>query len=143
MKGDIVKIQNREQLLERLHEETDGRIKSRLIFLNAMANHSISYEKASEICGLSLSTGYVWIRKWNDGGYEALKDQETRTGRPPRLNKDNMNKLKEILRGRDYWTTKEVVAEIKTHFNVDLSEDQVIKILRNKFKMLGSVSKML
>jgi len=138
MKGDIVKIQNREQLLENLRVETDGRLKSRLIFLNAMANHSISYEKASEICGLSLSTGYVWIRKWNDGGYEALKDQETRTGRPPRLNKDNMNKLNEILKSRDYWTTKEVVAEIKTHFDVDLSDDQVIKILRNKFRMLFS-----
>ena len=138
MKGKIVKIQNREELSVRLRKETDGHVKSRLIFLNAMANHGISYEKASEICGLSLSTGYVWIRKWNDGGYGALKDKETRTGRPPRLNEDNMNKLKEILRGRAYWTTKEVASEIKAHFDVDLSEDQVIKILRNKFKMLFS-----
>jgi transposase len=138
MKGDIVKIQNRDELLKRLREEIDERVKSRLIFLNAMANHDISYEKASEICGLSLSTGYVWIRKWNAGGYEALKDKEARTGRPPRLNKDDMMKLKEILIGRNYWTTKEVVKEIKTHFSVDLSEDQVIKILRNKFGMLFS-----
>jgi transposase len=70
MKGDIVKIQNRDELLKRLHEETDDRVRPRLIFLNAMANHDLSYEKASEICGLSLSTGYVWIRKWNTGGYE-------------------------------------------------------------------------
>ena len=123
MKGDIVKIQNREEIIKRLREETDERVKPRLIFLNAMANHGISYEKASEICGLSLSTGYVWIRKWNAGRYEALKDQETKTGRPPRLNKDNMNKLKEFLRGGDYWTTKEVAVEIKTHFSVDLSDD--------------------
>lgn len=138
MKGDRVKILNNEELIKRLHVETDERIKLRLIFLNAMANHELSYEKASEICGLSISTGYVWIRKWNAGGYESLKDQETRTGRPPRLNEDNLNKLKEILQERDYWTTREVVAEIKTHFNVDLSEDQVIKILRNKFNMLFS-----
>jgi transposase len=138
MKGDRVKILNSEELIKRLHEETDERIKLRLIFLNAMANHELSYEKASEICGLSISTGYVWIRKWNAGGYESLKDQDTRTGRPPRLNEDNLIKLKEILQERDYWTTREVVAEIKTHFNVDLSEDQVIKILRNKFNMLFS-----
>lgn len=138
MKGDIVKIQNRDELLKRLREETDDRVRPRLIFLNAMANHDLSYEKASEICGLSLSTGYVWIRKWNTGGYETLKDKETRTGRPPRLNEDNMMKLKEILRGRNYWTTKEVVKEIKTHFGVDLSDDQIIKILRNKFEMLFS-----
>lgn len=138
MKGDIVRIQNPDELQRRLRTEIDGRVRSRLIFLNAMANHDISYEKASEICGLSLSTGYVWIRKWNKGGYEALIDKETRTGRPPRLSEANMIELQEILKGKSYWTTKEVVSEIKRHFDVDLSDDQVIKILRNKYKMLFS-----
>jgi transposase len=135
MKGDIVKIQNSAELVKRLHEETDERIKPRLIFLNAMANHDISYEKASEICGLSISTGYVWIRKWNAGGYEGLKDKDTRTGRPPKLNEDDMTKLKDILKSKDYWTTKEVMKEIKVHFDVDLSEDQITRILRDKFCM--------
>jgi transposase len=85
-----------------------------------------------------LSTGYVWIRKWNAGGYEGLKDKDTRTGRPPRLNDDNMMKLEEILKSKAYWTTKEIIMEIKAHFDVDLSEDQTIKILRNKFHMLFS-----
>jgi len=138
MKGDIVRIQNSEELLKRLRAEADERVKPRLIFLNAMANHGISYEKASDICGLSMSTGYVWIRKWNAEGYEGLKDKETRTGRPPRLNNENMTKLKEILKSKAYWTTKEVVMEIKAQFDVDLSEDQTIKILRNKFQMLFS-----
>ncbi len=138
MKGDIVRIQNREELLKRLRTETDERVKPRLIFLNAMANHGISYEKASDICGLCMSTGYVWIRKWNAGGYEGLKDKDTRTGRPPRLNDENMMKLKEILKSKAHWTTKEVVIEIKAHFDVDLSEDQTIIILREKFHMLFS-----
>jgi transposase len=138
MKGDIVKIENSDELQKKLRSETDGGVKIRLIFLNALSNLGISYDEASEICGLSTSTGYVWIRKWNKGGYEALIDIETKTGRPPRLNEDNMIKLKEILKIKSYWTTKEVVTEIKTHFNVDLSDDQVIKILRNKFDMLFS-----
>jgi transposase len=138
MKGDIIRIQNSDELLKKLRTETDERVKPRLIFLNAMANHGISYEKASDICGLSVSTGYVWIRKWNAEGYEGLKDKETRTGRPPRLNDENMTKLEEILKSKAYWTTKEVVMEIKAHFDVDLSEDQTIKILRNKFQMLFS-----
>ena len=49
MKGDIVRIPNREELLKRLRSETDERVRPRLIFLNAMANHGISYEKASDI----------------------------------------------------------------------------------------------
>jgi transposase len=138
MKGDIVKIQNSEELQNRLRTETDERVKPRLIFLNAMANYDISYEKASNICGLCMSTGYVWIRKWNAGGYEGLKDKDTRTGRPPRLNDENMIKLKKILESKAYWTTKEVLLEIKAHFDVDLSEDQTINILRNKFNMLFS-----
>jgi len=138
MKGNIVRIQNGEELLERLHAETDEGVKPRLIFLNAMANHGIGYEKASDICGLSVSTGYVWIRKWNAEGYEVLKNKDTRTGRPPRLNDENMMKLKEILKSKAYWTTKEIVIVIKAHFDVDLSEDQTIKILRNKFHMLFS-----
>ena len=115
MKGDIVRIQNPDELQRRLRTEIDGRVRSRLIFLNAIANHGISYDKASEICGLSLSTGYVWIRKWNKGGYEALIDKETRTGRPPRLSEANMIDLQVILKGKIYWTTKEVVSEIKRH----------------------------
>ena len=75
MKGDIVRIQNSEELEKKLRTETDERVKPRLIFLNAMANHGISYEEASAICGQSLSTGYVWIRKWNADGYEGLKDK--------------------------------------------------------------------
>jgi len=77
MNEGIVRIQNSEELLKRLRAETDGRVKSRLIFLNAIANHGFSYEKASEICGLSVSTGYVWIRKWNTLGYEGLKEKDT------------------------------------------------------------------
>jgi transposase len=77
MNEDIVKIQNGMELLKRLRAETDGRVKSRLIFLNAIANHGFSYEKASEICGISVSTGHVWIRKWNAEGYKGLKEKDT------------------------------------------------------------------
>jgi hypothetical protein len=31
-------------------------------------------------------------------GYDGLKDKDTRTGRPPRLNDENMMTLKEILK---------------------------------------------
>ena len=138
MKGDRVLVKNSEEIEKRLPTETDARIKPRLIFLNAIANCGISYDLASNICGLNLSTGYVWIRKWNAEGYEGLKDKDTRTGRPPKLDNDDMTKLKEILKTRDYWTTNEVRKVIKDQFNVDLAISQVIKILRDKLDMLFS-----
>jgi transposase len=138
MKGDRVRVKNCEEIEKRLPIETDARLKPRLIFLNAIANCGISYDLASKICGLNLSTGYVWIRKWNAEGYEGLKDKDTRTGRPPKLDEDKMIKLKEILKSKDYWTTNEVKKEIKDQFDVDLSISQVIDILREKFGMLFS-----
>ena len=45
MKGDIVRIQNGEELLKRLRTETDERVKPRLIFLNAMANLVLAMRK--------------------------------------------------------------------------------------------------
>ena len=77
MNEDIIRIQNSEELQKRLRAETDGLVKSRLIFLNAIANHGFSYEEASEICGISASKGHVWIRKWNTLGYEGLKEKDT------------------------------------------------------------------
>ena len=138
MKGDRVLVKNSEEIEKRLPTETDARIKPRLIFLNAIANCGISYDLASKICGLNLSTGYVWIRKWNAGGYGGLKDKDTRTGRPPKLDNDDLVKLKEILKTRDHWTTNEVRKVIKDQFNVDLAISQVIKILRDKLDMLFS-----
>ena len=138
MKGDRVLVKNPEEIEKRLPSETDARVKPRLIFLNAISNCGISYDLASKICGLNLSTGYVWIRKWNAEGYEGLKDKDTRTGRPPKLDKDDMDKLREILKTKDYWTTNEVRKVIKDRFNVDLAISQVIKILREKFGMLFS-----
>jgi transposase len=135
MKGDRVLVKNSEEIEKRLPVETDARIKPRLIFLNAISNCGVSYDLASKICGLNLSTGYVWIRKWNAEGYEGLKDKDTRTGRPPKLDEDDLAELKGILKSRDYWTTMEVVKEIKVHFGVNLSRDQTIKILRDKFDM--------
>ncbi len=135
MKGDRVQIKNSAELEKRLPLETDAKIKLRMAFLNAISNCGISYDQASKIFGLNLSTGYVWIRKWNSEGYEGLKDKDTRTGRPPKLDEDKMTKLKEILKSKDYWTTKEVVKVIKDQFDVDLSIFQVIKILRDKFEM--------
>jgi len=49
MKGDIVRIQNREELPKKLRMEIDERVKNRLIFLNAIANHDMAYWTTREV----------------------------------------------------------------------------------------------
>jgi len=43
--------------------------------------------------------------------------------------------LEDILREKDYWTTKEVRKAIWEKFSVDLSDDTIVRLLRHEFGM--------
>ena len=73
------------------------------------------------MCGIAIPMGYLWLRKWNKEGYEGLKDKEGKKGRPAKLT---------------YWTTKKSKnTHKKERFAVEYSEDQVVRILRDKIGM--------
>jgi len=48
---------------------------------------------------------------------------------------EHIAKLKSELKKKEYWTTKEVKVQIKEKFGVEYSDDQIVRILRNKLKM--------
>jgi transposase len=135
MKGDRIDIAKRKEIRARLRHEKDDRARMKLVFLNAIANFSMDLETACSICGIATSTGYLWIRNWNENGYEGIKNKPNPGGRPPKLNEDDLEKLKEELKKKDYWTTQEVKVQLQEKFGVDLSEDQVRRILRGKINM--------
>lgn len=135
MKGDRIEIAKRKEIRARLRHEKDDRARMKLVFLNAIANFSIDLETACSICGIATSTGYLWIRNWNEEGYEGIKNKPNPGGRPPKLNEEDLEKLKEELKKKDYWTTQEVKVQLLEKFGVDLSEDQVRRILRGKMNM--------
>ncbi|MCJ7444639.1 MAG: hypothetical protein MUO26_08940, partial [Methanotrichaceae archaeon] len=66
MKGDIIRVERAEELEESLAAVSDNDIKIKLIFLNAFGNCNIPYETACVLCGIHTSTGYVWVRRWNE-----------------------------------------------------------------------------
>jgi len=51
------------------------------------------------------------------------------------LTVEHIAKLKSELKKKEYWTTKEVKVQIKEKFGVEYSDDQIVRILRNKLKM--------
>lgn len=116
-------------------EEKDEEVKIKLIFLNLLANLEVDLEKAGKIFGIATSTGYSWIRQWNENGYEGIKGKENKGGRPPRLSNQDLERLKAMLQDKECWTTKEVRRLIKEKFGIAFSEDQVVRILRYKLKM--------
>ncbi|MBW9222559.1 helix-turn-helix domain-containing protein [Methanothermococcus sp. SCGC AD-155-C09] len=66
----------------------------------------MNVKKAAEAIGVSKATGYVYLKKWNSEGYDGLLPKYG--GRPSKLTKNNKEELKNILKGKDSWTTKEI-----------------------------------
>ena len=128
-------IREKEIIVNKIKEENDTLIKIRLVFLNLVGNYGMKVKEASEAIGISKRTGYEWIRWWNECGYGEMKRKRGGTGRPPKLNEEKMKELKEMLKEKEHWTTREVKEEIKRKFGVKLSEDQVRRILKNNLKM--------
>jgi len=69
MKGERIELVKPKEIMSRLRHEKDDRIRLKLIFLNAIANFSMDLESACSMCGIAVSTGYLWIRNW---GRESL-----------------------------------------------------------------------
>jgi len=135
MKGEIIRVERAGGLDERLRAEMDSGIKIKLIFLNAFGNCNMTYESACAFCGIHTSTGYVWVRRWNKSGYDGLKESENQGGRPAKLSENDLKRLEETLKEKDYWTTKEVRKTILENFGVDLSDDTVVRLLRHELGM--------
>ena len=125
------------ELKEKLKSEKKDNILVKLIFFLNLIREGIDFEKACSGWGIAQSTGYFWIREWNQEGYKGIKGKgrEKRGGRPSRLSEEDLKKLKELLKKRAYWTTKEVRALIKDTFDIEYSQDHIVRILRDKLKM--------
>jgi transposase len=122
------------EILELLRKEKDLEVKLRLCALNLIAVFKMPVRDVSEAISVPLRAIYDWIRYWQKEGYAGLKDKPILGGRPPRLGKEDIEKLKGYLKERPFWTTKEVRHQILERFNIELSENQSKKDLERKTK---------
>lgn len=119
-----------EELKKRIRDkEKDVKVLNRLHFMNNLYN-GCSVPDASEKLGITKVTGYNWLERWNEDGYEGLIPRFA-GGRPSKLTDEEKSQLKEILKERDDWTTKEIRKLIYDRFKVEYSLKQVRIILRN------------
>ena len=109
--------------------EKDTRVLKRLYFIGHLYR-GMGVEEAADLVGITKATGYAWLKKWNSHGYEGLIP-EFGGGRPSKLTEDQKEELKEMLKKKDSWTTKEVQELIKENFGVSYSPWQVRRILKS------------
>jgi transposase len=136
MKGQRLMINTPADLTIHLDRETDPKVRLKLAFLQCMAHLTIDLETLCQAFGIATSTGYWWIRNWNQRGYQGLQENpQGPTGRPPRLDDADIIHLASLLKEKTDWTTAEIQALIQTTFGIEYSCAQVIRIVRKRLKM--------
>lgn len=108
--------------------EKDTMVLQRLFFIKHRYEGK-SIEVASDLLGISRSTGYHWQERWNEEGYDGLIPKFA-GGRPSKLSDREKIELKEILESGDNWTTKDVQILISKKFGADFSAKHVRDILK-------------
>jgi len=117
-------------------KEKDLKVLNRSYFINYLYNE-YSVPEASEKLGMTKQTGYIWIERWNERGYEGLKLRFA-GGIPSKIADQEKSRLKEILKERPNWITKEVKNMVHDKFKVEYSLKQVGIILRNLGMKFGT-----
>jgi len=126
-------IANTEKLREALNEEKEPEVRWKLSFISLVAA-GMKLEAAIAYFGIGIATGYKWIRRWNSEGVEGLRRKKI-PGRPPKLSTEELEELKRILKAKPYWSVKEVMRLVKELFRVNYSDEQIRRILVEKWGM--------
>ncbi len=108
-------------------KEKELRLLKRLYFIRFLY-HEYTIGKAGEKVGITEPTAYEWLKRWNKSGYEGLIPHFS-GGPKPKLNKKEIEELKNLLKSKDNWKLKEVHNLIKEQFGVDHSEMHVWRIM--------------
>jgi len=104
---------------------------TRLHFIQQLyKGHSV--REACSILNIPVTTGYNWLKKWNEEGPDGLNHKKG-AGRPPFLTEDQMKEVDEFIRNNDSLGTKDVHYFIEKNFGIDYSLKQV-RFIINKLE---------
>jgi transposase len=102
-------------------------------FKALVLNRPGKVNEVSAITGVPEATIYEWIRECNKERTASLESHRGEGGgRKPKLGAEKAEDLRAELKKKEFWTTKAVKAVVKDKFGIDYSEDQIVRILRNK-----------
>lgn len=125
---DIHKHLTEETLDENLRQADDAEMVRRIGFIKNLYKGDTIAE-AADRQGVSQPTGVRWSERWNSGGIEGLKP-DFGGGRPPKLDEDEREQLKALLKEGDQWTTQEIGHFIDEEFGVTFHPNYIYQLLR-------------
>jgi putative transposase len=119
-------------LVEALKKEKDARVRERILAVKIVYDGS-SLSKAAKTVGRTKRTVFNWVKRFREGGIEALRDKP-RSGRPRKAPREFVaEKLKLNPRTLgydvDYWTVKLLRVELSKS-GVDYSLKRLYRIVK-------------
>jgi len=121
--AEEINILNR-RLKKEKNSETRDRIRGIILLKKG---HRL--QEIANIMGVNRRTVYNWRRRYEEEGIEGLKTRE-KPGRKRKLSDEDMERLKDLLKQKDYWTTRGVRNLIKIEFGIEYTLRHVARILR-------------
>lgn len=117
------------ELNDRLKTAESAEIYSRLGFIkNLYQGDAISEAIARE--GRSESTGYRWVKDWNDGGFEALVPDRG-GGRPPKLTAAKQEAFLEQIEQHQPVSTATIKSMLDAEFDIEYAADYLPRKLES------------
>jgi putative transposase len=107
----------------------DVKILKKLLFIKSLYQDE-SVEKSANLMGVTKASGYNWLRAWNKDGYDGLKPKP-KSGRYAKLSNEDKTKLKNMLKEKDSWITREIQDLVKNKFGVEYSSWQIRRIIKS------------
>ena len=132
--------------LEKLYKREKKNSRAKLRLLAAMLRkNGMTMGQIAENLHTPVGTIHAWLRRFLDGGLNKLRD-EHRTGRPSKLNIEELKELRhDLLRGpkangfnAPFWTTKIVQEHVKRKYG----KEYRVRGMRNMLHRVGFSSKM-
>jgi transposase len=118
---------------------------ARRLLALALVMEGVSRTDAAKSAGMERQTLRDWVHRFNAEGIEGLKDRP-RAGRKPLLGEGQLLELDELVEtppdpiegGVVRWRCSDLKVQIKTRFDVEISERSVGRILRaRRFRRLS------
>lgn len=123
MQGDEVCI-----LEDRLKKEKNSKVRDRLRMI-ILLKEGYKQKEVAKIMRTTERTVYTWKNRYEEEGIKGLKTRE-KPGRKRKLSDEDMERLKKLLKQKEYWTTRGVRNLIKIEFGIEYTLRHVARILR-------------
>ena len=116
--------------LEKIYRnESDVRIKERLLFIIRIFSDNEEIESVAKQMHRSRAWAYKWYKRYNDEGINGLMDKP-RIGRPSFVDKDMMIKVrKELSDSNTGWDAKQVMDLVQKKTGIKYHREHIRRLL--------------